>query len=106
MGIFVNKTAIIGVPNSSNSDNVGRMLINFGVTEEAGLTSVFPMVPHEPVGAGQTGRAGLLCRMLSTSYLYTENPSECCQKKKGSFLYISIDLKHTLAASNIVLSLV
>lgn len=70
MGIFMNKTAIIGVPNSSNSDNVGRMLINFGVTEETGLTSVFPMVPHEPVGAGQTGRAGLLCRMLYLLSIY------------------------------------
>lgn len=42
MGIFMNKTAIIGVPKSSNSDNVGHMLIKFGVTEEAGLTLMFP----------------------------------------------------------------
>lgn len=38
----MNKTPIIGVPKGSNSDNVGHMLIKFGVTGEAGLTLMFP----------------------------------------------------------------
>lgn len=101
----MNKTAIIGVPKSSNSDNVGHMLINFGVTEEAGLTSVLPHGTTWTYGdrKNRKGRSPLL---HARPLIYILKIHQSVVKKNVSFLYISRDLKQTLAVSNIVFSLV
>lgn len=79
------KTPIIGVPKGSNSDNVGHMLIKFGVTEEADLTLMFPRGTTWTCGdrTNRKGRSPLL-HVLPLIYILKIHQSVVKKKKKSN----------------------